>query len=91
MPIPTPERLFLPEAAAYVATRCVVPQNEAEAALERAIRVDRTLLLVDDKSKGLFDHELEEMRVDWRTGIVETENPWRHVGIASSARAEAAT
>jgi hypothetical protein len=82
MPIPTPELLFLPEAATYVATRCAVPQNKAEAALERAIRIDQKIVLFDDKGKALFPHELEEMRIGWHTGIVET----RSAGVGASRR-----
>jgi hypothetical protein len=72
MPLPTPERLYLLEAVAYVAERYAVPQSEAEAYLARATRVERKLGLFDEQDKWLYDFELDELRIDWHTGLVET-------------------
>jgi hypothetical protein len=87
MPLPVPELLTLPEAAAYVSARCAVTQAEAEVALDRAIRVDRKLCLFEALGKSLSDYEFEGMRINWRAGSVDTRVPgdyWisRHLLVA---------
>ena len=68
MPIPLPQTLSLGEAADYVAERCQVSIEIAQAALDRAFREYSIILFDNETLKSIPD--LRGSEIDWNTSTV---------------------